>query len=315
MRTMTLALALLGGLAAGCDHDARLHVGVHPWIGYETLFLARDFGWLPPEVVLHEGATLGDSVAAIESGTVDAAALTLEEMLLARSRGAELTAVLVFDVSAGADVLLARPAYPDIAALRGRRVGIEDSALGPLVLSRALTEAGMSMDDVTLLDLPPDRQVDAWRRGGVDAVVTYGPAAAKLQALGARQVFDSSHMPGAIFDVLAVRRQRLDHPALPGLLAAHFRGLQHLHHSREDAAYRIAARRDQPAAAVGDALAGIHVPDLAQNRRLLAPGGQVLGAALEINTLMVELGLLPAPDDLRRLRDERLVLDLREPAP
>jgi NitT/TauT family transport system substrate-binding protein len=312
---LAAALVLLGPLLVGFHHHPTLRVGAHPWIGHETLFLARDFGWLPRKVVLRERASLGDSVAALAAGKVHAAALTLEEMLLARSRGVPLTAVLVFDISTGADVLLARPELPDLAALAGRRIGIEHSALGPLLLSRALAEAGLTPTDVKVLDLAPDRQAAAWQQGAVDAVVSYGPAVSALEALGAHRLFDSSRMPERIFDVLAVRQEQLLHPALPALLAAHFRGLQHLRHSREDAIYRIAARHGDEVAAVRQNLAGIHTPDLVRNRSLLAAGGEVEQAAQELHALMLGQGLLATADSLQLVCDNRLVLALSEPVP
>ncbi len=72
---------------AACSPAKPLAVAVHPRIGYESLYLARDFGWLPAGVTLHAGHAAGDSLAALKAGTVDAAALTLEEVLLPRPDG------------------------------------------------------------------------------------------------------------------------------------------------------------------------------------------------------------------------------------
>ena len=315
-----LAIALLLGLSlsltlSGCLRPAPLRVGINPWIGYETLPLAAQLGWLPEGVELHATASFSASAQALAEGTLDAAGLTLEEMLLARARGTPLSAVLVFDVSAGADMLLARAEVPSIANLRGRRVGFESSALGPLVLSRALATVDLTLADVERQLIPPEEQFAAWQEGRVDAVVTYGPVATRLERAGARRLFDSRQMPNAIFDVLAVRRERLDHPALPGLVEAHFRALAHLEHNRDDALYRIAHRQQTTFAEVREALAGITLPDLTGNRDLLRAQGPLYQVAADLSGLLVAEGLLAAPADLGGLTEERFVQSLRMTAP
>lgn len=310
-----LIVMLLGLSLVGCSRPEPLRVGINPWIGYETLPLAERLGWLPVGVELRATESLGDSVKALAAGSLDAAGLTLEEMLLARAGGVDLSAVLVFDVSAGGDVLLARADIPSIADLRGRRVGLEASAHGPLVLSRALASAGLTLADVERLTVPPEAQLAAWQEGRVDAVVTYGPVVTRLEHLAARRLFDSRQMPDTIFDVLAVRRDRLDHPALPGLIEGHFLALNHLEHNRDDALYRIANRQQATFAEVREALSGITLPDLTGNQDLLRARGPLYRVAADLSRLMVAEQLLPVPDDQRGLTEERFVRALRMPAP
>ena len=108
------ALALLQ-LVPGCTARPALRIASHPWPGYELLFLARREGWLSEQQVrLVETSSATASLAALERGTVDGACLTLDELLRARDRGLQLTAVLVFNVSAGADHILARPGITSV---------------------------------------------------------------------------------------------------------------------------------------------------------------------------------------------------------
>ena len=309
-----LVVILVCGMLTGCSRNEPLRVAVPPWIGYETLFLARDFGWLSHDVVLLESGSPDGAEEALTSGQVDAAALTLEEVLLARSNGLDLSAVLVFNVSAGGDALLARPQIGSLKALRGTRVGLAPSALASLLLSRALASAGLGLDDVQQVPLPINEQLAAWRAGRIDALVVYAPFSEGFVAEGAVRLFDSSEMPDAIFDVLAVRRHALKRQQLETLIEAHFRGLEHLRTSREDALYRIAARRSVPVAAVRASLAGVSLPDLARNRMVLLPGSIAEHAARSINRLMVSLEMLPQSDTLDRLFDPRIVSYLREPS-
>lgn len=308
LRRDFLRFVLTGGLTAplaGCALSRPLQVGIHPWIGYESFFLARDFGWLPPEVVLHVGKSASESLQGLAEARLDAAALTLDEVLKARGAGIPLVIVLVFDVSAGADMVLAREGIASLDRLAGHRLAVERSALGALMLTEVLKAAGLREQALIVVDMPVDQQPAAWQAGRIDAAITYEPTASRLQALGARRLFDSRSLPDTIFDVLAVRADRLEarQGALREALAAHFRALAHLRTNREDALYRIAAHQGVGPDAVARALGGVVLPGLAANRGYLQPGSRLAAAAARLSRLMHERGLLKAEDSLTGLLD------------
>jgi NitT/TauT family transport system substrate-binding protein len=289
---------------SACESAPPLTVCVHPWIGYETLVLAREFNWLPAEVRLHDVSDASGSLAALRAGQVDAACLTLDEALRARAFGLPLSVALVFDVSTGGDVVLARPSIHSLAGLAGKRVGLERGTVAALVLDKLQEVAGIPAAALALVDLPPNRQLAAWRSGAVDAVVTYEPTATRLVREGARRLFDSRQMPDAIFDVLAVRADRAfgRSAALEALLAAHFRALEHLRVNREDAVYRVAAHQGITPDEVRQVLAGVALPSLPANRAYLAAHDIRLSqAARMLCALMVRHGLLPREDSLAGL--------------
>lgn len=134
----------------------------------------------------------------------------------------------------------------------------------------------------------------------MDAVITYAPTAALLKRAGATSLFDSRRMPDTIFDVLAIRRDRVAgrEKALRALLKAHFMALGHLRHSRPDALHRIATRQRISPEEVKQALGGVTLPDLAGNRYALGGGSRFQKATQRLNKLMVERGFLAHPDPL-----------------
>jgi NitT/TauT family transport system substrate-binding protein len=286
-------LSLLGGMTAlgsitGCKPAGTLTIGIHPWPGYEPLYLAEHFRWLPSTVVLRNASSASESLAGLRDGTLDGAALTLDEVLNARAEGLPLSVILVMNESVGADVVLARTDIPTPAALRGRRIGVERSAVGGLVLRKLLAAGGLQEADVTLLDLPPPQQFDAWQEGRVDAVITYSPTDSLIERAGGQRIFDSRQFPGTIFDVLAVRsdRRRSRSSCIHELIRAHLRGLEHLRVSRDDATRRIAAWRGLSLDETMRTFAGLALPDLAQNRRMLAAGGSVDQAAADLADML-----------------------------
>ncbi|WP_108446321.1 ABC transporter substrate-binding protein [Halomonas denitrificans] len=306
------ALAAAPLCLAGCSPGGPLTIGLHPWPGYEPLYLARAFGWLSDEVVLREGGNAGASLAGLCRGELDGAALTLDEVLVARSEGIPLTVVAVCDDSVGADMVLARPGIASPRGLACRRIAVERTAVGNLVLSQFLAAAGLRRDDLQVVDLAPNEQLDAWRAGEIEAAITYEPTASRLLREGAVSLYDSSQFPDVILDVLAVRQDRLRwrRGAVSALVAGHFRGLDHLRISPQDAMRRIGAWRGLGFDEVRASYAGLELPGPGGNRDYFGPQGDLARAARLLNDVMVANGQLPRPDDLKALSTPRYLPDI-----
>jgi len=190
-----VSVALLP-LLPGCMQRPPLRIAAHPWPGYELLFLARREGWLSEEQVrLVETSSATASLETLERGTADGACLTLDELLRARDNGLQLTAVLVFNLSAGSDHILARPGISSIRQLAGKRSGGQ-SALGGLMLHLSLQTAGLDSSQLTVVPLTPDDHHQVWQAGHVDAMVCYEPIASQLQLAGAHSILTAAACRG-----------------------------------------------------------------------------------------------------------------------
>ena len=193
-----LGFSLAAGFAAaglsGCLSNRPLTFGVHHWIGYEPLYLAEDFGWLPESVVLRSGFSAVASMDGLLAGKLDGAALTLDETIRLVAQGVDLVAVAVANVSAGADVLVVRSDIKSLTDLRGRRVAVEMAGVSGILLLKILEVAGLGRDELTLVDLPVSRHPQAWASGEVDASVCYEPVASILARTGGVRLFDSRQL-------------------------------------------------------------------------------------------------------------------------
>lgn len=300
-RRQLLALAggwpALAGLAA-CTGETgpALRIGAQVFPGYEFLFLAQELGTLPrAQVRLVEMPSASASIRALGSGTMEGACLTLDEVVAARERGIPLTAVAVLDLSLGADALIARPGLTTLPDLRGRRVAVERTAVGAVMLQAALAAAGLQLADVRVQPLDYDRHERAFLEPGVDAVVTYEPVKGQLVRAGGQVLFSSARIPGRIMDVLAVREDLLaQRPlAVRAAVQGHFSGREAYLGHRADYVGRLAARMHVDAAAVANAFAELELPDLARNQALFGNQAQELRrAARELMDLMQQAGLL-----------------------
>jgi NitT/TauT family transport system substrate-binding protein len=295
-----LALPVLGGLALpGCAPAgvAPLRIGAHPWVGYELMFLARERHYVDETVRLVEIPTASASLRALSAGTLEGAGLTLDEVLSARARGLALQVVAVIDVSNGADVLLGGPAIGSLAALRGRRIGVEQSATGALMLDAALGRAGLRAADVQLVPLAFNEHAQAFQGGRVDALVSAEPVRSLLLGQGARVLFSSAEVPGLIVDVLAVRAEAMapQADALSALVAGLFRAQADWRRDPAAQAPLMSARLRLPPVALVRAFDGLDLPDLAANRQWLAGDTPTLAqCASRLVGVMQRAALLPA---------------------
>ncbi|MCX7896663.1 MAG: ABC transporter substrate-binding protein [Rhodocyclaceae bacterium] len=257
-----------------------LRIGAHHWPGYETLFYARENGWLDERRVrLIDTPSATDTMRAFQQQRLDAAALTLDEAvrLAAVSREA-IAVILVFNFSLGADVVLARPAFADGRTLKGQRIGVETTGVGLLMLAHFLKAHGLGIDEVVIEPLTADRHEAAWKNGHLAALVSYEPYGSRLEKLGAVRIFDSRACGHCIVDVLVARASALErHEAALRIVAqAHFRALDEFRRNRADASFRLSKYLGVSANETDQIYRLLRQPTVEENHLLLAGKGSPL---------------------------------------
>lgn len=309
------AIAAVLTLLLGCSSEPPkpLRVGSIPWPGYEALYLARDLGYYhdhPIQLVDQPSATVLSQ--AYRNNDLEIAALTLDETLLLATTQPDARIILVTDISNGADVILAKPGLRTVADLKGRKVGVEATALGAYVLTRALEQAQLSVQDVQIVSLGSSEHEQAFKDGTVDAVVTFEPARSKLLQTGARQVFDSTKIPGEIVDVLVVRQDVLEHQSktVQALLEGWFKALDYMEQHPQDAARRVAPREGVSPEAFLASLKLLEIPNLAENRIMLSAKSKLHEDMQRLANVMQKNQLLKDSVDVNALLDDRVVRNL-----
>lgn len=243
-------LAGLAGLTAatllpGCAPPlAPLRIGTIVFPGYELLFLAREMGLLQSaQVRLIELQNSSDSVRALAAGELEAATLTMDELMAARAGGVDLRAILVLDTSEGADQVLARPGVT-LSSLAGRRIAAENNSVGALMMASMLEATGLRVEQVVKVPITQARALEYYKKGLADVVVTAEPWAGQIKALGGKTIFDSAAVPDRIVDLVAVRADKLESHAiaLQHLVDMQFVALNVLRQHPERAAPLMAPR-------------------------------------------------------------------------
>ena len=293
--------------------DEPLRVGTNVWPGYECLYLARGLGYYEGTAIdLVEFPSSSEVLRAYRNETIEVAALTFDEVLyLSTVQKRDSRVVLITDFSTGGDVIIAKSEFEDMQSLRGQRIGIESSALGAFVITRALEKAGMSRNDIVIVALEVSEHESAFKEGQVDAVVTFEPVRSKLLDLGGRILFDSSQIPNEIVDVLVTSEEVLSsnrRRSLKILIEGWFHALDYLREKPRDAARLIAPREGVDPEQFLQMLELIRIPDLEENKELLGRSDELFNDGMRgLYKIMLEEGLLEKQTDPLSLLDDRMV--------
>jgi NitT/TauT family transport system substrate-binding protein len=316
-RTLSLlACAALAAALLGCmrEPEPALRIGTNVWIGSEPLYLARDLGHLDLGAVqLVEYPSASEVLRAYRNQAIDGMVISLDELFSLAVDGLQPRAILVVDVSHGADAVVGRRGMRSMQDLRGRPVAVESGALGAFVLSRALALNGMQAADVKVVHLESNEQPSAFEKGQIDGAVTFDPYRVQLLRGGATTLFDSTEIPGEIVDLVAVRASVLEKQpnAVRALLSGWFRALEYMNVDPVGSAHRMGIRQQTSGEQFLAALKGLHIPSRDENLRMLggaAPelaltGRRLMGLMLEAKLLReeVEIERVLAPGPLANL--------------
>ncbi|MGE6687069.1 ABC transporter substrate-binding protein [Stutzerimonas stutzeri] len=293
IRALTLALLFVALLGCQPDPEA-LRVGGNRWLGYAPLYLADDLGWTAPSGIrLVEYPNATGVLRGFRNGMLDAALLTLDETLALQGSATDLDLeiILITNVSVGADALFARAPVTSITELAGRRIGVENTALGAYLLSRVLDQAQLDISELHVVSLPIHEQVEAFGAGTVDAVITFASEGPLLEAQGARRIFDSRQLPGEIVDVLVVDRHKVNPEQRQRLRALWFDALHAWRENRSATDPRLHARLGLTAETLEVTLGGLLMGDGSVNRDWF-DGGQLTQSIERMSQYMTEKHLL-----------------------
>jgi NitT/TauT family transport system substrate-binding protein len=288
-----------------------LRIGANLWTGYETLFLARDLGELKDKPIrLMDFPSGTEEVRAYRNNEIDGAGLSIDQVITLAATQGDIRIIAIFDYSNGGDVILARSGLSTMRDLKGKRIGVEATALGAFFLGRALEINGMTPQDVKVVSLELSDHESAYKDGRVDAVVTFGPARINLLKAGAIPLFDSAQIPGEIADTLAVSTQAIADNAenLQDLVAARFKALEYFNRNPADATRRMARRTQVKPEEMLEAFRLLKQPSLEENVALLSQRDPSLVTSMtNLIQVMHDSGLIAQVVDPASLLDAQFV--------
>ena len=277
------------------------------WPGYAPLYLAEELGYFDEHIQLKLMTSASEVMHAFRAESVQVAALTLDEALTLVEDQFDIKVILVMDFSDGGDVLMVKPNITSLQELRGKKIAVEYTAVGAIMLDGAMKAGGLTANDITIVNCPVDQHIECYPKN--DAVVTFEPNKTLLANMGAKNLFDSRQIKGRIVDVLVVSSKLVTNQQalISKLVAGYFKARQYMGQEPSLALEKMSGYLGLSAEELKEAFTGLQLPGLEENHALLdrQRPGNIEESAQQLLTLMVEQSLLKAPFNIEQFIDNQ----------
>lgn len=304
-------------LLAACQphHEPQLRIGTNLWPGYEPLYLARDqqaFQGLDVQLIEYRAA--GQVLNGLRKGTINMAAVTLDEAVRIAANGLPIEVIWLFNVSDGADQLLARSDIRQISELKGKKIGIENNALGAYLWQRFVSLHQLNPNDYEIIGLDHAAHSQAMANGEIDAVMTFEPEKSKLLRAGANALFSSKEIPGEILDVLIVRKTGDDAPTphqIQRFIQQYHQTFSRMQHNFPAWYPALNKRLKLSDTELHQAFAELHIPSVASQIRLLSDQTKMQKLMADYQAVLLEIDMIKQPCDCRALINTKYLAALQ----
>jgi NitT/TauT family transport system substrate-binding protein len=179
MKTTWIAVALLGAaLSMPAAAQTKVSVALSGWTGFAPLTLAKEAGIFTKnglDVTIKKIPQASRHLA-IASGDVQCAATTVETWVVWNASGVATTQIFQLDKSYGADGMVVRNNIASIKDVKGKTVAASAPGTAPyFTLAWFLKKNGLSVKDVTVVNMEPGPAAQAFIAGQNDVAMTYEP--------------------------------------------------------------------------------------------------------------------------------------------
>ncbi len=289
-------LPLLGAVcllsASASPVSAALKVGYSDWPGYTAFEIAIQKGWFKEAGVdvEFEWFDYGPSIDAFSAGKIDADCIVASDALGAGAAGAPSKFIGILDFSEGSDMIVGKPGLKSLKELKGQKVAIEFGLVEHFLLLEGLKRAGLTQNDVTLVNTPTNNMPQTLTSGQVAAVGAWYPISGQAlsSSPGSKPLFTSADAKGLIYDVLAVNPASLaaHHDDWVKIVAIYYKCVAYLQDPKthDDAVKIMSAKVQQKADDYAKNIPGTHFQTLAEAKANYKGDG---GKAMNLHDCLV----------------------------
>jgi NitT/TauT family transport system substrate-binding protein len=306
---LAAGVVALGGVAAA--QEVKVAIGISGWTGFAPLTLAKEAGIFKKHGVdvTIKKIPQKDRHLAIASGDIQCAATTVETFIVWNANGVPITQVVQLDKSYGADGMAVRANIAKIADLKGKTVAASSPGTAPyFTLAWMLKKNGLSVKDVTVVNMEPAAAAQAFVAGQNDAAMTYepflstvrdNPAAGKIIAttLDYPMVMDTF---GCTPKFIAENQK-----AVRAMVEAYFDALDLIKKDPAKSNEIMGADVKQTGEQFAKSAAYLRWQDRAANKKFFA--GEIQAFSKEAAALLMELGIIKTVPDTAGIIDTRFI--------
>ncbi|XGV99529.1 MAG: ABC transporter substrate-binding protein [Leptolyngbya sp. BL-A-14] len=306
-----------GSSSSAAGSAMSINLGIAPWIGFTPLHIAIEKGFykaLGLDLKVKVFDTNAQTFPAFTAGQVDGFAPVTSEAITLAAKGVDLKIVMVEDNSLGADVVMARNSIKSIKDFKGKRIAVEIGGIGHFFVLQILAEAGLTGQDVTLVNTPPDAAAIGYQTGKIDIAYSYSPFSEKAIAAqtDGRVIYSSKQMPTAIVDVylFSTKFVQSNPKAIAAFVEGTFKGAEFLKTNRQEGVAIGAKQLKVTPAELDQQLKGIRTPDLSINKAMLGDTSSkeyLLPSMTKLADFLKAQGQIQTIPDLKAMLDPQFV--------
>lgn len=306
------AVALAFGLwSASASAQTKVSIGISGWTGFAPLTLAKEAGIFAKnglDVTIKKIPQASRHLA-IASGDIQCAATTVETWIGWNANGVATKQIFQLDKSYGADGMVVRSGVGSIKDLKGKTVAASAPGTAPyFTLAWFLKENGLSLKDVTIVNMEPGPAAQAFIAGQNDAAMTYEPyLSAVREKPDAGKIIATTLDYPMVMDTFGCTPKFIgeNEAAVRALTKSYFEALDMIK-SQQAKAYEImGADVKQTGEQFGKSAAYLRWSDAEGNKKFFSGEWQAFTA--KAADLLLELGLIKEKPDLNALADTRFV--------
>jgi NitT/TauT family transport system substrate-binding protein len=197
-----------------------VRVAINTWPGLGPYYVAKAKGFdkeegIQLDVIMNED-TVGRH-SSLAAGEVDLVGITLDSVIIARSRGVPMTIIGQSDFSYGGDGIIATKDIKTVADLKGKKIACAEGLPSHFFLLVVLRKYGLGSNDFSFVPADDGSQAaQLFASGRVDAAVTWDPWISKAESLtGGHVLITTRDTPEVLLGIVAANSellpQRKDH--------------------------------------------------------------------------------------------------------
>ena len=310
-RCVSVFAAAIACAATAAAQETKVAIGISGWTGFAPLTLAKEAGIFKKNGldVSIKKIPQKDRHLAIASGDIQCAATTVETWIVWNANGVATTQIFQLDKSYGADGMAVRNNVQKIADLKGKTVAASAPGTAPyFTLAWFLKKNGLSVKDVTVVNLEPGPAAQAFVAGQNDAAMTYEPYLSTVrQAPQAGRIIATTLDYPMVMDTFGCTPKFLaENPKAARALAdGYFDAVDMIKNDPKRSFEIMGADVKQSAEQFEASQRYLRWQDRAANKAFFA--GPHLQFSKEAADLLLEIGIIKAIPDLSKLADTRFI--------
>jgi NitT/TauT family transport system substrate-binding protein len=289
----------------------KVAIGISGWTGFAPLTLAKEAGIFARNGV---DATIkkipqASRHLAIASGDIQCAATTVETWIVWNASGVATTELFQLDKSYGADGMVVRNNIGSIKDVKGKTIAASAPGTAPyFTLAWFLKKNGLTVKDVTVVNMEPGPAAQAFLAGQNDAAMTYEPylSAVRDKPESGKIIATTLDYP-MVMDTFGCTPKFIaeNEAAVKGLVKSYFDALDMIKADQAKTYQIMGADVRQTAEQFGNSAKYLRWQDKAANKAFFASEFQSFNR--DAADLLLELGIIKTVPDLSKIVDTRFL--------